>query len=610
MEDRRARRYIYDILFLMVLILLQGCSRFSYYQLHIMVEGPGEVMIDPEGTSFSQGTQVTLRATPDKNSSFLQWGGDIIGYEEEISLIINDHTSVMAFFRYTDPVTIRGVVTPVFGFHPEPDRVLSYRVPISLPHRHLHVQSSFDEIIVGLNPGIDREEGRTFLSQLGFVVIDSLDTISSYLVHPPQGMEVDQGIIELKRYREVSYVELNHPFSLQSTVLPQDPLYPRQWNLPLIHLPEAWEVSRGSSSIRIAVLDTGVATEHPDLVDNLDLENAYNFVKENRDVQDEHGHGTHVTGIIAAMTNNHEGIAGVMWESTIVPLKVFDRGLASSWNVAQAILYASGLYPFEEKEAVHIINLSLGSPVDSEALRQAVEEAHKAGVLMVAASGNSNSSVLYPAAYPQTIAVGAVDYNYPYTPQRAHYSCYGESLDLMAPGGTMREDSDGDGYVDGIWSTLPFTVNPSGYGLMAGTSMAAPHVTGVVGLMLAIGIPSHQVLRILERTAIDIGPEEEYGQGLIHASWALHNPSIQVIVGERIGDRVHILKERVVSPRGGEFVIERVPPGEYYLIAWIDVKKNGVIDEGDYFAELGPLYFEPNEEYYKELKLYPVAIGD
>lgn len=615
MNGRLSKKSICSILFF-ILFLLQGCSRFSHFSLQVMVEGPGEVLIDPIRGSFPKGAQVTLRAKPEDSSSFLQWGGDILGYDQEITLVINSHTVVMAFFVFTDPITIRGAVAPIHTFHQEAERSLG-ALPLADSMRYsqqkiLHStrdrERPIEEIIVGLSPSLDGDEGRIFLSQLGFEVLDSLHTISSYLVRPLEGMEISQGILLLKQSPEVFYVEANHPLSLQGEILPQDPLYPLQWNLPLIHLPAAWEVSRGSPSIRVAVLDTGVYVDHPDLVGVLDLENAYNFANDTTDVHDDHGHGTHVTGIIAATANNYEGIAGVMWEGSILPLKVFDRGLASSWNVAQAILYASGLDPYLEQEAVDIINLSLGSAVDSEALRQAVEKAHQAGILLVAASGNSNSSVLYPAAYPQTIAVGAVDYNYPYTPKRAHYSCYGEGLDLMAPGGSMRVDSDRDGYVDGIWSSLPLTVNPKGYGLMAGTSMAAPHVAGLIGLMLGAGISPYQVRSILERTAMNIGPKDEYGWGLIHASWAIHDVAMQVIVGERIGDRVSAVKEVVVPPRGGDFVLKDIPPGEHYLIAWVDVKKNGVIDRGDYYGEIGPLLFEPGEDYYEELSLYPVVI--
>lgn len=608
------RRSSLMILFIPLISLISlfffSCYPIPYYHLEVQVEGPGWVCIEPEEEIYEEWTRITLRAYPTEGGKFLSWGGDIEGTEQEITFSIDSSMVVVAYFVYRDPITISGRVTPVHIFG-ESNGEMSTS---SLKRDSLYYQKQemapppSQEMIVGLDPALKREEGKDLLNSWGYKVLGFLDSICSYLVYPRGGKDLYHGIEELRERPEVFYVEENHMLSLQGDILPNDPLYPLQWNLPLIRLPRAWEVSRGSPWVQIAVIDTGVDSEHPDLVDVLDLENAYNFARDSTDVQDDHGHGTHVTGIIAAMANNQEGIAGVMWDSSILPLKVFEQSVTSSWNVAQAILYAAGLEPFQDRDAVHIINLSLGSPRGSETLQRAVEEAYRAGVLLVAASGNNGSSVMYPAAYPEVIAVGSVTYNYPGTPRRADYSCYGEDLNIMAPGGSMQEDSDGDGYPDGILSTLPLSVNSTGYGLMAGTSMAAPHVAGVIGLMLAAGFSSHEVLEIIERTAMDIGPEEEYGQGLMNASWAIHDAVIRVIVGERVGDGVNVLMETTVDAKGGEFLLEGVPPGEHSLMAWVDLRGNGILEERDYFGEVGPLLLEPGEEYYEEILLSPVGV--
>ena len=188
-----------------------------------------------------------------------------------------------------------------------------------------------------------------------------------------------------------------------------------------------------------------------------------------------------------------------MWDVEILPVKVLDRtGYGGEWNIAQGLLYAAGVLNEAEKPRnpypADVINLSLGADQELPILHDAIETVLRLSPsIIVAAAGNDRgrrgNPVSYPAAYPGVIAVGAVDYNYPNQPQRAPYSNYGPELDVVAPGGDITRDSDGNGKEDGVLST---SIRSWDYDYMQGTSMATPHVSGLIGLMLSAGIPRQE----------------------------------------------------------------------------------------------------------------------
>jgi subtilisin family serine protease len=220
--------------------------------------------------------------------------------------------------------------------------------------------------------------------------------------------------------------------------------------------------------------------------------------------QDDFGHGTHVAGIAAASTNNGAGIAGVSWGARIMPLKVLNSsGSGTFENVAAAIVWAVD-------HGAQVINLSLGGSAYSAGLENAVLYAYGNNVLMAASSGNTGSNfVLYPARFPQVIAVGASNMSN----QPASFSNYGPEVDLAAPG-------------DFIYSTLP-----GGYGFRTGTSMSAPHVSGLASILFGYVTSADSVRGIIESTALDIGPvgwDDYSGAGLIQmdAAIALVVPSL------------------------------------------------------------------------------------
>ncbi|MFB3906063.1 MAG: S8 family serine peptidase [Acidobacteriota bacterium] len=353
-----------------------------------------------------------------------------------------------------------------------------------------------------------------------------------------------QAVEALNLEPDVVYAEPNYISRISAD--PNDQFYDLQWHYPYIKLPQAWDITTGSPDTIIAVIDTGAKYGHPDLAARLTGE-GYDFITDPQisldgdgpdpdaeDVGDDPNkktssyHGTHVAGTIGAATNNTNGLAGVNWSSPLMTLRALGAGGGTSYDISQAILYAAGLAnaacaPPTKKASV--INMSLSSDGDSLTERNAVQAALGAGVSIVAAAGNQNSSTpRYPAAYPGVIAVGAIDAS----GNRAPYSNYGlHYVTIVAPGGNSAMDSNNDGYVDGVLSTgWNQDDDQPTYVFKQGTSMATPHVTGIVSLLLAAkpDLSPEQIKQILEQSALDIGEpgeDEYYGFGLVDPVEAL-----------------------------------------------------------------------------------------
>ncbi len=310
---------------------------------------------------------------------------------------------------------------------------------------------------------------------------------------------------------------------------PNDPLWPQQYGPQRIQIPAAWDRLTGGACrpVLVAVIDTGVDLTHPDLADRLwhntgetgagretngldddgngfvDDWRGWDFANDDNDPQDDHGHGTHVAGIVGAIANNSLGVAGAAslgCPAQVLALKVLKAsGEGTDADVASAIRYAAD-------QDVHVINLSLGDPAETPAIEIAIDDATAQGALVVAAAGNSGRfGVYYPAAYANAVAVAASDFNN----HRADFSAYGPQVDLTAPG-------------VGIISTL----RGGGYGNLSGTSMATPHVAAAAALLASqpqFDSPA-KIRAALEYTALDLGAtcrDPEFGAGLVQTLDAL-----------------------------------------------------------------------------------------
>lgn len=369
--------------------------------------------------------------------------------------------------------------------------VVAFVAPL-FPHT-VSAQAAPQRYLVQISPMADRN---TALAALNAQVVDFIPQLNVYIVTMDEGMvgrtrdAVASGLLTFAEPDGIVTGDLlvDDPALLDATMsyAQHIVLAPEVWTL----LPETYR------EIVVAVVDTGLNAAHPEFAGR--IVEGYDFVNFDADPTDDHGHGTHVAGIIAAGANS-VGMVGVCPTCKIMPVKALNAGNSGTWStVARGILYAI------EHDA-DVINLSLGASTGSETVRQAIVAAQEAGLIVVAAAGNSGSTAPhYPAAYPGVIGVSATDNNDTLWP----LSNRGENIDLAAPGYR-------------IYSTY-HDLSTGGYAYMTGTSMATPFVAGLAALVLAYAPTvktADETVALMTAGADDLGDggwDQLYGNGRIN----------------------------------------------------------------------------------------------
>lgn len=363
---------------------------------------------------------------------------------------------------------------------------------------------ALEEIIVQFRPLIPSEIIERISQSAGAQLREKLFLPRTFVLKVPKGQE-ENLVKSFTQNPLVSYAELNYEIKALGT--PNDPYFSNQWGMVKVQAPEAWDISHGSQSAKIAILDTGIDNDHEDLAAKVVAR--VNFTTAASD-DDFYGHGTHVAGIASAITNNSTGVAGLGYEASLMSVKVLDdSGMGYNSWVANGINWAAD-------NGARVINMSLGGPGSSTTLKNAVDYAWSKGVVLACAAGNSgNSSPTYPAYYSNCLATAATDAN----DQKASWSSYGSWVDVAAPGVN-------------IFSTFPNHANKIGknnYDYGSGTSMATPHVAGLAGLIFGYnsGLSNNQVRSTIETYADDIaGTGTYWSQGRINAYRSLSSFSV------------------------------------------------------------------------------------
>ncbi|KMK76635.1 peptidase S8 [Alkalihalobacillus pseudalcaliphilus] len=344
-------------------------------------------------------------------------------------------------------------------------------------HNQLDVNEFIEEDVTNTN-GVQLYTSEDKSAQVQLEVLHEFEQI------PVVAVELSPADIKaLEAESGIAYIEEDFDVTIANQTVP--------WGIAQVQAPQAHELGHSGSGTKVAVLDTGIA-EHADLF----IHGGASFVAGEPDYHDLNGHGTHVAGTIAAL-NDGAGVIGVAPDAELYAVKVLGAsGSGSVSSIAQGLEWAGD-------NGMDVANLSLGSPVGSDTLEQAVNYATDSGVLVVAASGNSGSgTVSYPARYDNAFAVGATDQ----VNNRASFSQYGTGLDIVAPGVEVEST-----YLNGEYASL------------SGTSMATPHVAGVAALIKAKNpmLSNEEIRQQLVQTATPLGSADMYGSGLVNAEVAV-----------------------------------------------------------------------------------------
>lgn len=377
--------------------------------------------------------------------------------------------------------------------------------------------------IISFQPAVSAAERGRSVESLNGKVLQEFHIINALVAVFPDNVKDSQiyslgGVVRVDEDKYLKWIEEALPVLLLSSVAPAlkliatgdpgisetipVPSLPNisdeekeiPWGVKRVNASAVWPVTMGAG-IKVAVIDTGVDYSHPDLQDN--YAGGFNAIISTTPPLDDHGHGTHVAGTIAAV-RDFKGVVGVAPKARLYGVKVLDNTGSGyiSWII-------SGI-EWAVDNNVDLINMSLGASYSVDSLAQAVTAAYKKGVTMICAAGNTAGSVIYPAKYPEAIAVSASDSS----DKIASFSSRGPEIDFIAPGVS-------------VYSTY----YGSSYGTMSGTSMASPHVAGLASLAVSLGADTpDKVKEALTKAAasVNLKPDEE-GAGLINAGKLINN---------------------------------------------------------------------------------------
>lgn len=390
---------------------------------------------------------------------------------------------------------------------------------------------------------------------------DSFDTYGFEEIHAASGIYAVDSLDELKGLDEyIDCVEENTVIRLEPVeasvdllALPDDGEYPSQWWLQMINTDYAWQHEAYGNDVKVAVIDSG-CYPHSELAGN--LLPGWNFLTNTSDITDNIGHGTHVSGIIAASINS-SGIAGVAPKAKIVPLKCFDNNYTTTLKILEKAIFSA-----VDDYGCKVINMSWGNSSINKDFRAALDHAEEHEVLMVASVGNSGTtSKYYPAASENVIGVGSVNID----KKKSSFSQYNTSVNITAPGNSILSAS-----------------NTGGYTKKSGTSMAAPHIAGLAALAFSIDpvLTPYGFTQSLYNTAEDLGTsgyDTSYGYGLADTKALVDDilstkPYYVSPVNKEDGKSYVLIKNNTDSVLSAQSLFAKFTGGKYDSLSSVPVK--------------------------------------
>jgi thermitase len=357
------------------------------------------------------------------------------------------------------------------------------------------------ELLVAYEPGTSEEAEETVVRQSGARTLEDLRGEVRLVSFPAIRRQASEAVRERALARALEYLghkagveAVDYNYLREPYFIPNDPMLGNQWGLISTRFRGAWSDANGGTA-KVAIVDSGVNSKHPDIGRIIAQRD---FVEGDSVADDDNGHGTHVTGIAGALTDNGKGVAGGCFECELLIAKVMGPiGFTTDSRIVEGINWSVN-------QGAEVVNLSLGGSGDSSVLRTAVNRAYSQGAVMVAAAGNEGTNVpQYPAAYSKVIAVSATTTD----GRLARFSNRGDWVDLAAPG-----------------TDILSTSKSGGYHRMSGTSMSAPLVSGLAGLLASRGMSGDSIRQRMLASAKDLGPagdDPRFGHGRIDADNAV-----------------------------------------------------------------------------------------